>query len=261
MKNYIILFCLALFFGCEKIPSGVVENTESSFQVLDVTTPAGFTYSNADSTATVSLKLSSGSDVKSVWADFYSPDNKQLNNSPITLSDDGSASNGDVQKNDNIFSGRIPFSANYSSGRYRIDYFVLTNDDVTRKVAEGSLTFNNNQEPYPPVLSDLVMPDSVTAGDWFIFTVKVTDPNGLSDVKKVSFKFIRKEDGSSSDNIDMWDDGNLDVHGDSVAGDGIYSFKNRFTTDTQGKTREFDFQATDRSGRVSNILTHNIYVK
>lgn len=259
MKNYIILFCLALFFGCEKIPSGVVENTQSTFEVLDVTTPAGFTYSKADSSVTVSLKLSSGSDVKSVWADLYSPDNKQLNNSPITLSDDGSASNGDVQKNDNIFSGKIIFPGSYANGRYRISYFVQTNDGITRKIAEGSLTYDNNQKPYPPVLSDLVMPDSVSMGEWFIFTVRAADPNGLSDIKKVSFTFIRKEDNTVSQGYDMWDDGNLEVHGDSVAGDGVYSFKNRF--DVQGKTREFNFQATDRSGLVSNILTHNIYVK
>ncbi|HEX2869260.1 MAG TPA: hypothetical protein VHO03_19610 [Ignavibacteriales bacterium] len=261
MKNYIILFCLALFFGCEKIPSGVVENTESSFQVLDVSAPIGFSYSSADSSFMVALRLSSGSDVQSLWADLYSPDNKQLNNSPITLSDNGLAANGDSQKGDNVFSGRISFSRNYSNGRYRIDYFVLTRDGISRKVAESSLTYDNKQTDYPPVLSNLVMPDSVNAADMFIFTVRVSDPNGLSDIKRVSFKFIRKEDNSVSGSADMWDDGNLQFHGDSVANDGIYSFKNSFTAETAGKTREFIFQAADKSDSLSNILTHNIYVK
>ncbi|MCU7496629.1 MAG: hypothetical protein HF314_01910 [Ignavibacteria bacterium] len=262
MKNYIILFCFALFFGCDKIPSGIVENPESNFQVLEASAPAGFTYAGGDSSFAVSLKLSSDlGSIKEAWAEVYSPDNTELNSGPVSLKDDGDAENGDAQKDDNIYSGKITFSQSFPNGSYRIDYYVLTKEDVVRKVAENLLQYDNNQIKYPPAISNLVMPDSINAGEWFIFTLRVNDPNGLQDIKRVSFKFIRKENSTSSDIIDMWDDGNLEFHGDSVAGDGIFSFKNYFTQDTKGKTREFIFQAVDRNDSLSNIITHNIYVK
>ncbi|MGE5430674.1 MAG: hypothetical protein ACM3QX_06355 [Syntrophomonadaceae bacterium] len=261
MKNYIILFCLALFFGCEKIPSGVTELHESSYQVTGLDAPSDFVFDKGDSSFTVSLKLNSSSDIEQVWIDVYTPDGVKLNDNPFYLADNGNKALGDTLKGDNVFSGRFKFSQRYLNGRYRIDYYVLSKDGLTKKVAEHSFVYDNKQTDYPPVLSELVMPDTVNAGELFTFTLKVSDKNGLNDIKKVFFKFIRLEDGTSSANADMWDDGNLDLHGDAAKGDGIYSFKNYFTADTKGRTREFVFQAIDRSDSLSNIITHNIYVK
>lgn len=261
MKNYLILFCLALLFGCDKIPSGVTETSESNYQVLGSEAPLSFKYFKGDSSFTVAIRLNPGGEVAKAWADLYSPDNDRLNKEPVILQDNGSASNGDSLKNDNVFSGRVDLAQSYPNGKYRIDYFVLSSDGITRKVAESSFNYDNNQINFPPVLSDLVMPDSVNAGEMFVFTIKVTDPNGLNDVKKVSFKFIRKENSTVSDPVDMWDDGNLEFHGDAVARDGIYSFKNSFSADVKGRTREFVFQAADRRDSLSNIISHNIYIK
>ncbi|HEX2963496.1 MAG TPA: hypothetical protein VHO43_16980 [Ignavibacteriales bacterium] len=260
MKNYIILFCLALFFGCDKIPSGVSDVHESSYEVTGMDAPADFVFDNADSSFTVTLKLNSSSDIEQVWIDVYSPDGTKMNEKPFQLADNGNKALGDTAKGDNVFSNRYPFSQSYVNGIYKIEYFVQSTDGLTNKVAEHTFKYDNKQTDYPPVLSDLVMPDTVNAGEPFNFSVRVTDKNGLTDVKKVYFKFIRLEDGSASPNVDMWNDGEP-LHGDEIKGDDIYSFSNYFTLETKGKTRQFVFQAVDRSDSLSNIITHNIYVK
>ena len=56
----------------------------------------------------------------------------------------------------------------------------------------------------------------------------------------------------------MFDDGD-EEHGDLVAGDGIYSFKNIFVN-AQGD-RKFEFWARDRADKLSNMITHNVVVK
>ncbi|MGE5354385.1 MAG: hypothetical protein ACM3P0_20040 [Acidobacteriota bacterium] len=260
MKNYIILFCLAFIFGCEKIPSGVSDVHESSYEVIGMDAPADFVYDRSDSSFTVSLRLNSSSDIGKVWIDVYSPDGAKMNENPFQLSDNGNKALGDTAKGDNVFSNKYPFSRSYVNGTYKLEYFVQSIDGVTNKVAEHTFKYDNKQIDYPPVLSNLVIPDTVNAGELFNFSVRVEDKNGLNDIKKVYFKFIRLEDNTFSINSDMFDDGDP-LHGDALQGDGIYSFRNYFTTATKGKTRQFVFQAVDRSDSLSNIITHNIYVK
>ena len=59
----------------------------------------------------------------------------------------------------------------------------------------------------------------------------------------------------------MYDDGNP-VHGDAIAGDGIYSqiISLPPTGVTKG-TYRWEFQAQDREKKTSNIIIHNIVVK
>lgn len=259
MKKLIFL-CIVLIYGCDKIPSGVVDVTDTNYQIVNLNAPSSFTYAAGDSSIITSLKFNSPANLKEVWAELYGPDNIKINNSPIDLLDDGIAAHGDSTKNDRVFSGKVGLSRTYPNGRYRLEYYVTDISGQTKKVAEHNFNYDNKQQNYPPVLSDLVMPDTIAAGVSFIFAVKATDVNGLKDIKEVTFKFYRS-DNSVSEVFNMWDDGNLAVHGDAVAGDGIYSFRNSFLQEIAGQTRIFVFQAIDRSDSISNTITHNIYVK
>ena len=50
------------------------------------------------------------------------------------------------------------------------------------------------------------------------------------------------------------------VLGDAKAGDGIYSFKNTFGPTAQTGNWQFEFQAKDKSGAVSNVIKQTLGV-
>ena len=81
--------------------------------------------------------------------------------------------------------------------------------------------------------------------------------NGLSDIDSVYTDFYSPNNPSAF-RVLMFDDGD-EAHGDLVAGDGIYSFKNIFQN-AQGE-RKFEFWARDRAGALSNMITHIVVVK
>jgi hypothetical protein len=56
----------------------------------------------------------------------------------------------------------------------------------------------------------------------------------------------------------MNDFGDYVSYGDAVAGDGIYSYKNTFSSGATKGIRRFEFFAVDRSGLLSNVITHYI---
>jgi hypothetical protein len=73
-------------------------------------------------------------------------------------------------------------------------------------------------------LYDLVAPDSLRKGYGlytFLF-VKAVDPLGAANIDSVFFTVI-KPDSSPGSHFVMYDDGNLEEHGDSTAGDNVYS--------------------------------------
>lgn len=112
----------------------------------------------------------------------------------------------------------------------------------------------------PPVLSDLVAPDSVSrSGEAnFLLTVKVTDPQGLDDLDKVYFNSLKPDGSSSSGNpFYMRDDGLGD---DLYANDGIYSLRVSISPQNQLGDYRFEFEAIDKLGAKSNKIIHIITV-
>jgi len=111
------------------------------------------------------------------------------------------------------------------------------------------------------------MVDTVALNQSFVFSIEASDLNGLADIEGVFFRLYRP-DGSlvldtqnSLDFFLMHDDGNTEVFGDLVAGDGIYTFKNLFAQTAPIGMWRFEFQAQDRRNVLSNKIIHNIVVK
>ena len=101
----------------------------------------------------------------------------------------------------------------------------------------------------PPVLSDLVAPDTVSrsAAEPIPLSVRVSDPQGLDDVKSVYFNTTKPDGTPASGNpFLMYDDGN-EAHGDETAGDGIYSLLVTITSQNEKGVYRFDFVAEDYS--------------
>ncbi len=263
MKKYILFLLIPIFLGgCEKNYNNVVDN-QISYQVESVNSLDNFIYIPSDSLITISLSVNSPSNIKEIYADVYSSGNTKLNDSPVQLLDNGAAGNGDTTAGDNKYSARFPLSKSYPIGTYTIKYYITDVNDYTREVAVKSFEYDNNQNALPPQLSNLVAPDTVKVADpksVIFMSVSASDPNGLGDIKEVYFITYRPDGSTSNNKNQMYDDGD-DFHGDLKAGDGIYSVYIEVTPQNAKGTYKFNFRASDRSSKLSNLISHNIVIQ
>ncbi|MGE5364642.1 MAG: choice-of-anchor X domain-containing protein [Bacteroidota bacterium] len=253
---YVPLLAALISSGCDDIPSGIVDKQPVQFNSYIRTAPDNFVFNSADSSFVTSVYSDKKEDFSATLL-VLDPDGKRLFPSPIVLEDNGA--DGDTVKGDGIYSARLKFSKSYPNGKYTFEYY-LTAEGVQKKSFIHYLNYFNGQQNYPPVISELSMPDTIAAGVPLIIVLKVFDANGLDDIKRVSFIFY-KPDGSASDPVNMRNDGNTDLDGDQVAGDDLYSYKNPFPESAKGQYRKFEFFAEDRNGLRSNIIIHNLFIK
>jgi len=268
MKKYILLLVISfLIGGCQKKFNDIIDaSITSNTQVKDVTTTNSFTYSASDSLLVVGISLTSSKDVQEVFCNVFDSDGAQLNSDPVQLLDNGNIKdNGDTTKGDLIYSNKFPLSHSSSQVNYQIKYYVTLVSNNANLVAAQTFRYYPGISNVAPVISNLVMPDSVSIGDTFIFTVAVSDSNGLSDVASVYFNVYRPDGTALADNGStnflMVDDGDFVHFGDATAGDGIYSYKNSFASTAPKGKWKFVFQAKDKGGLLSNTITHYIVVK
>jgi hypothetical protein len=263
MKKLLIVLIPLLFTGCDKNYDNIIDELRVPLQVVSLSSFDFFEYTPEDSVIELFVRFEKPENISSVFFDVLSPDQKKINTSSAFLFDDGDISlHGDSLKGDGIFSAKYPFSQSLSNGRYQISYYVEDILSRVRFVSTQSFTYENGKEKFPPVLSNLVIPDSATRGVLFVFSVKVDDPNGLADIEKVYFDLFRP-DGTrvESGPFNMVDNGNNEIFGDLVAGDGIYSYKNSFGATAQTGLWRFEFEAKDLGKKLSNKIIHNIIVK
>ena len=253
-----------LLIACEKNYDTVIENINPDYQVTSVAPSDSISYNPSDSLVIVRINFSNSSNLQSVFCDIYASDNIKLNTSPLALLDNGNLANGDDIANDGSFANKFPLSQSNPNGVYNIKYYVLDNSNTSKQVALGTFKYNNGQNNIAPVISDdIVEPDTavVTTTTIILTSVKTFDQNGLSDIDKVYF-IVYRPDGTTSNNQNvMFDDGDLAVHGDQVAGDGIYSLLIQITSANAKGTYRLEFQAKDRGGKLSNIINHSLLIQ
>ena len=141
-----------------------------------------------------------------------------------------------------------------------------------KKIASHNFEYDNLQNNIAPIISNPLfyyvgseasLMDTIQNGtiNEFTLSIKVVDSNGLSDIDSVYVDLFNYQDSNNTTitpKILLYDDGN-NIHGDNVAGDGIYSRNGSFPDDSEGN-RKFDFVAIDRLGVKSNIVSHNFVV-
>jgi hypothetical protein len=206
----------------------------------------------------VGVQLNSLIGVQSVEANIISSDFTQLNNSPLLLYD--------TSKSTNIYSNTFPLSRYYPDGTYSVQYSITDINNNTQIVAVHSFVYNNAQHLPPPVISNLVAPDTVTIGTQkvlILVTVQVTDSAGLQDIKSVFFNsYVPPDNHAAPGNpFIMYDNG---ANGDAVAGDGIYSLIVELPpppTSVPLGTYTWVFQAVSNEGDTSNVIIHKIVVQ
>jgi hypothetical protein len=267
MKKLILVILPLLIWGCQKKYDNLVDPPAYDFQANSVYSLNSYRYSIPDSSITLSLSFSSVDGIQNVYCNILDPDNNQLNYDPVYMNDDGKlAVDGDSTAKDKVYSAKFPMGHYYANGTYQVNYYVTDKNDNVSLAAIKTFTYDNGQSNVPPVISNLSMADSVGFEQAFTFSVKATDGNGYSDIAEVYYELYRP-DGTQVVNqqglsqFPMYDNGDVSGTGDVTAGDGIFTFMLAIPTGQQSGTWKFVFQAKDRTGALSNTITHNIIVK
>lgn len=259
--SFILSFLL--LWGCEKDYTNIVDVENPSYQVVRVNVKSSFQYP-IDTMAVFRLELNSSKDIKDVFCDVYSPDKKKINTAPLYLLDNGDPANGDIQKDDNIYSAVFPLDSNQINGNYEVKYFVNDRLNKTNQVATSAYNYNNGKSNIAPVISNsIVDPDTVvvTTTTLILTSVQAYDQNGLNDIEKVYFVVYRPDGTTNGNQNILYDDGNLTEHGDETAGDGIYSLLIQINQSNTKGTYRFEFRAKDRGGKLSNIINHFVLIQ
>ncbi|MFC2133335.1 hypothetical protein ACFLTH_01855 [Bacteroidota bacterium] len=270
MKNFLILFIILSFTACEKITDDVIESQFLNNSVVNINAPDEFNYSEINRDFIVTIELSNPDQVEQVWFNIITSDGNERIAEAVLMTDDGNLqSSGDAAANDNIYSGKFTFTDEIVAGEYLVEFYIEDNVNFDpqniRKVASHLFNLSTGEANEPPLIFDLIMQNAVTRDVSFIFSVKATDPNGDADIASVYYEMY-KPDGTQQVNsqgmsqFPLYDNGDVSGTGDLTAGDGRYSFKLTFPVEIETGSWEFRFYAQDRSGALSNIISHNIEV-
>ncbi len=181
------------------------------------------------------------------------------------LNDEGI--NGDKLKGDGIFTCRIKTNeiSFYGEGVYTFLFKVEDSSGNKSPFVWKNVYFYSESGNFPPSVTIVSVPDSIKAkNDTILFEVKVSDPNGLSDIAKVYFNSYKPDGSPSSANpVYMLDDGGKTPgfnSGDKKEKDGIYSKLIIITPEVSKGNYRFEFFAVDNEGLISPEKKHIIVV-
>lgn len=266
-KTFLLIFISAItFVSCEKDFTGVVDVDVNSYQVTTVSPSGNILFNAQDSLITVRIDFTASSKVGQVSFDIISSANVKLNPQRILLYDNGLAEYGDNTANDNKFANKFPLSSQYPIGTYYIRYYIADQLAGDKLIAQGSFIYDNGQTNVAPVISNLVMPETVGAGGTIVFSVDAADQNGLDDIEFVFYEAYNPNgekvvNSQGISKFPLFDDGNTETNGDLVAGDGKFTVRLTFPASVQIGSWRFEFQAEDRGGLLSNKIIHTIIVQ
>jgi len=264
--DFLFLIVALVISACDGISDKIVDLPNDNYTVLKVECPDELLLTSAKGNLIYSIKIDNPSAVKNIYSRIVSAASEESVFSGILLKDNGDLQNyGDTKKDDGIFTAKVEFDTSIVSGRYFVEFFVQTINLSEMKVAVSGFNFDNGKNNLPPVISNLIMPDSIARNVSFVFSVKVSDPNGLKQVKSVYFQLFRPDgsqvvDNNNNPNLLMQDNGNEDIFGDLFAGDGVFSFKNSFSATAQTGKWTFKFRAIDYANALSNEIIHELLV-
>ncbi|HKB86578.1 MAG TPA: hypothetical protein VKD08_10435 [Ignavibacteriaceae bacterium] len=274
MKKFALLLLLpVLFWGCEKTYDSVVNPKQNNtIQVTNIarldtssnSTVDSVDYLTSDSVLTFAISFNSTEQIQSVQFNIVSPAGTQLNSSPITLYNDGDLSaHGDASAGDTTFSNKFTMSNSYLSGVYIVKYYVTDIYNSSNYISAQNFVFDNGKNRFAPVLSNLNLPDTVSIGQTFIFSVMAVDSNGYDDIELVYYE-LYKPDGTKVTNsqgisqFPLFDDGATSTNGDVTANDSTYTVFLTFPSGQPTGSWRFEFQALDRTNLLSNKITQNV---
>jgi hypothetical protein len=264
LRFYKILAIILMIFiiGCEQIPSDTIEIKMADYVVENITAPSEFVYSNTNKVLSVSVLINNSESIKNVWFNLETENGSEIISSyNYMTSPDKSGSK--------TFAGETTISEDLLSGNYIINIYIEDNvnpsGENTKKIGSKKLSYLSEAENFAPVISNLNIPSKVKLNVSFVFSFKVEDQNGSSDISSVYYKLYDPEGKLKSNSqgiseFPLYDDGNTLIHSDEVAGDGIYTTNLAFPLTAVTGKWEFKFNAVDNSGAISNTISYKIQV-
>ena len=174
------------------------------------------------------------------------------------LYDDGAyfhTGDGDLIAGDGIFSNRFTPTQIITPVQPGIYYFSFIASDKQQhesNAVEKLVSFGENSAPY---IVSIDCPDSVSAAiGEIVLQVAVSDSDGVQNIKKVSFESRKQGTASTKYEGELYDDGETE-HGDTIAGDAIFSIKLGLPF-IIGKQGEYDllFYAEDFAAEMNTVI-------
>lgn len=170
------------------------------------------------------------------------------------MRDDGNLASGDALQGDGVYSTFFWVRPISVTDSVRLNFLAIDSSYEESAVVTRSL------QNHPPRIVNVDVPDSIqrpASGTRLIpFRMTVTDSDGLGDIDTVTFV------NTSSSNplaFTMFDSGDLSLHGDLIANDGIYSRIVSIDAPTSTGVKAFRFEAVDKSG-ARDVVIRNITV-
>ena len=255
----IIIVIAAFFVSCEKTDNSIIDPTLTFPKILGTSiTPS--TYDTSDVNGIAWAKVTSEEQIQKVTVTVKNPLGTQVD--VFELKDDGTSP--DTAAGDGNYTGRITFSMSCRIvGSYQGGFLATNQSGLTSSVINTNFSVINSHS-LKPTLSNLVAPDSVqrpVSGQFVIFLqIEANDPDGDCDIGSVYFNSFKPDSTPSSGNpFFMYDDG-AQEHCDATPGDLKFSLCVIINNQAQLGNYTFKFNAKDRSGIVSDTLSHIIKV-
>ncbi|NQV37339.1 MAG: hypothetical protein HQ509_04935 [Candidatus Marinimicrobia bacterium] len=271
MRKIAMIIIAGLFWGCpgsDPEPDQVVPLGDYTFIYLQNDNKLAFSIDTEPNFE--------GNPLSSVRVYWYGVDTTQIPDT-IRLYDDGT--NGDIIGTDDIWMRKISNSvsselshpvSSSDSGKVFITYYAQYN--TLMKTVTDSFHLGNLK----PYILNISVPDTIVrpSGNGFNLVqlnCKVSDANGLDDIKWVGFRSYHTVLDSFFNNgnyIYMYDDGGTIIlyepnikSGDVTANDGIYSFQAPLSSASTAGIYDWIFEAQDFQFEYSDTITHRIVVQ
>lgn len=209
-------------------------------------TPPG---SSSDSTRVLLTIVASDSDgIGDIRQVMVTPRNT-MDSTARAMVDNGNLAQGDQVAGDGVFSSYLWVRP---TGRLQDVEFVFA---ATDRHSAQSNEVRRSYANHAPIILRLVAPSTIqrpaTDSTLVRFFQTVADSDGLGDIDSVYF---RNFTSTNPTNFPMFDDGNLTIHGDSVANDGTYSRIVSINAATTPGPKEFHFYVVDRFGARDSLV-------
>ncbi|NOX37548.1 MAG: hypothetical protein GXO78_08425 [Calditrichaeota bacterium] len=142
---------------------------------------------------------------------------------------------------------------------YLLEFYALDHQIPSLNRLQAGIYIENE----PPVIRSIELPDSVKlpAVDRELITVRarVVDSQSLADIQRVYFT-VKRIGSNETNEVELYDDGNMVDNGDLLAGDGIFSrIIVLLSTNTPGDY-VFTFYAIDRVQQMATTVVDTLKV-
>lgn len=257
------------FYSCEKKSDTIIDPTLIAPTISNPSKSKDTVYTPSDAPVVnfiTSVRVQQGGDdvIETVVCSLLDPNGNRIQN--FNMSDNGSSP--DTTGGNGVYTVMVNYTTTscLTVGNYQVQYLATSTSGLTSNLIVSTVPvyYSNN---VAPVVSFINAPDTVikpTTG-FIAFSLRVTgsDANGSCDLKNVFFRTIRPDGTTNGLQFNMFDDGDLVAHGDSVAGDSRYGLIIQIDSSptTQTGVYQFNYQAIDNRGLSSAILNKPLYVK